>query len=345
MSAAILRGSAQPLSEVYDVALVDLDGVVYIGERAVPHAADALAAARAVGMVLAFVTNNASRTPAVVASHLTSLGVAAAENEVVTSSMAAAHLLTTLVPAGSTVLVVGGEGLHTAVAAQGFVPTQTATDQPAAVVQGYGPDVSWQSLAEATIAVRRGVPWVATNLDTTLPSSRGLLPGNGALVAAVTAATDRMPISAGKPELPLHEEAVRRTNARRPLVIGDRLDTDIESAVRANAKSLLVMTGVTDVAQLLAAPPQQRPTYVALDLRGLNAPHPPVNIADCVVTCGGWRATRKEETVDVTRLGADDDAMDALRVALTAAWLEPAADLDIRGDIGPLQQLGLKTAS
>ncbi len=332
MSTASLKGSAQPLSTAYDTALLDLDGVVYIGAAPVPRAAPAIADARASGMSMAFVTNNASRTPVAVATHLTDLGVTASPDEVVTSSMAAAWLLTTLIPAGATVLVIGGIGLHDAIGSRGFAVTEVDRPDVAAVVQGYGPNVSWELLAEASLAVRRDVPWVATNLDSTLPSPRGLLPGNGALVAAVTAATGRVPISAGKPELPLHEEAVRRTKAKNPLVVGDRLDTDIESAVRARCDSLLVLTGVSDVQQLLTAPPERRPSYVAADLDGLNEPHPEVALAANVATCGAWRATRDGDAITLSGSDAARPA-DALRAATVVAWLDPAPAITVHGDI------------
>jgi HAD superfamily hydrolase (TIGR01450 family) len=269
-------GSPEPLCGAYDVALLDLDGVVYRGEAPVSGAAEAIAVARANGMRVAFVTNNASRTPAAVAAHLAALGVPAVAGDVVTAAQAAATLLGTLVPAGAPVLVTGGEGLRVAVAEQGFALVASADDEPAAVVQGYAPDLAYADLAEAALAVRAGAVWVATNLDATIPTARGELPGNGALVALVAHATGRRPdASAGKPERALHDEAVRRCGARHPLVVGDRLDTDIEGANRVGCDSLLVLTGVTDEAALRAAPPSRHPTFVARDLGALLVPYPP----------------------------------------------------------------------
>jgi HAD superfamily hydrolase (TIGR01450 family) len=269
-------GSPEPLCAAYDVALLDLDGVVYRGEAPVPGAAEAIAAARANGMRVAFVTNNASRTPAAVAAHLAAVGVPAVADDVVTAAQAAATLLGTLVPAGAPVLVTGGEGLRVALSERGFALVASADDEPAAVVQGYAPDLGYADLAEAALAVRAGAVWVATNLDATIPTARGELPGNGALVALVAHATRRRPdASAGKPERALHDEAVRRCGARHPLVVGDRLDTDIEGANRAGCDSLLVLTGVTDEAALRAAPPSRRPTFVARDLGALLVPYPP----------------------------------------------------------------------
>ena len=264
---------AAPLCEAYDVALLDLDGVVYRGDEPVPGAADAIAAARAAGMRMAFVTNNASRTPAAVVARLAEAGVPAGEDEVATAAQATATLLRTLVPPGSRVLVTGGEGLRVAIAGAGFAVVARAGDEPAAVAQGYDPSLTYADLAEAALAVRAGAVWVASNLDATIPTARGELPGNGSLVALVATATGRRPdAAAGKPERALHDEAVRRSGARRPLVVGDRLDTDVEGARRAGCDSLLVLTGVTTRAMLEDAPAHQRPTYVGDDLRALLAP-------------------------------------------------------------------------
>ena len=267
-------GGPRPLCVTYDVALLDLDGVVYRGDEPVPYAAEAIAAARAAGMRMEFVTNNASRTPAAVVAHLASVGVPATEAEVATAAQAAATLLGTLVRAGARVLVTGGEGLRVAVSDAGYEVVASADDAPDAVVQGYTPGIGYGDLAEAALAVRAGAVWVASNLDTTIPTARGELPGNGALVALVATATGRRPDAvAGKPERALHDEAVRRSGARRPLVVGDRLDTDVEGAARAGCDSLLVLTGVADEAALAAA--GTRPTYVGADLRALLEPGRP----------------------------------------------------------------------
>ncbi len=311
---------SRALTEAYDVALLDLDGVVYVGPRAVPGAPGALAAARAAGMRLAFVTNNAARPPAVVAAHLRELGVPAADTDVVTSAQAAARLVCGQVPAGAAVLVVGGEGLDVALRELGLRPVYSVEDQPAAVVQGFHPDVGWRLLTEGTLAVRRGLPWVASNRDRTVPTARGLAPGNGLLVAVVAEATGRQPQVAGKPEVPLHREAMLRTVARRPLVVGDRLDTDIAAARRAGADSLLVLTGVTDPPALLAAPPACRPTYVAADLNGLLAPHPEVAPnGEHGWRCRDWVASAPPDSGRLV-LAGQGSAEDGLRALCAAAW-------------------------
>ena len=271
-----LSEATAPLAEMYDAVLLDLDGVVYLDDQPVENAPAALRETRERGLAVTFVTNNAAHAPADVVARLTTLGIAATDNEVMTSSMAAAAMLRESLPAGTAVLVVGGQGLWSAVAAAGLRPVSTAghDDMPAAVVQGWGPEVAWANLAEATVALRAGARWVATNLDRTLPSPRGPLPGSGSLIAAVETATGRSPDAvAGKPYAPLLSAAVKASTGRRPLVVGDRLDTDIAGATRAGLPSLLVLTGVSHPSDLLAAPPEQRPTYLGRDLTALFSDH------------------------------------------------------------------------
>lgn len=292
-----------------------------------PHAADSLAAARERGMRVAFVTNNASRRPQVVAEHLTELGMRAVPHDVVTSAQAAVGYLHDRIAVGSTVLVLGTEDLATEVAEAGFVPVRTG-DGVAAVVQGLDPSTSWRDLAEASVAIRAGALWVAGNADSTYPSSRGQLPGNGALVQALVTATGRHPVVVGKPEPELHRASVERVGARRPLIVGDRLDTDVLGAVRAGADSLLVLTGVTDRAQLLAAPIGNRPTYVAQDLRGLLSTHVETTLHGDCAQCGQARAWYDGD--DVVTSGPEAEA---LRAACALAW--DRADRTNPGDRNP----------
>ncbi|MGX1300011.1 glycerol 3-phosphatase-2 [Streptomyces albogriseolus] len=312
------EGSGQALSEAYDTALLDLDGVVYAGGEAIGHAVPSLAAARDGGMRLAYVTNNALRTPDAVAAHLTELGIPAEAGDVITSAQAVARLIADQVPQGSRVLVVGGEGLRVALRERGLVPVESADDDPAAVVQGYGgPELAWGRFAEACYAVARGVPWFASNTDLTIPSGRGIAPGNGAAVEVVRIATGAEPQVAGKPLPPMHRETILRTGAERPLVVGDRLDTDIEGAFNGGVDSLLVLTGVTDGAQLLAAPPHHRPTYVDADLRGLLTGQPEVVEDGGGFRCGGWTAAAGAGRLE---LDGDGSPLDGLRALCAAAW-------------------------
>jgi glycerol-1-phosphatase len=315
-----LGESARPLAEVYDCAMLDLDGVVYVGGDAVTDAPELLKSARERGIALAFVTNNAARTPHAVADHLRRLGVDAADSDVVTSAQAAAREMCSLVPAGSKVLVVGGEGLEEALRERGLEPVDSDLDEPVAVVQGFHPTVGWSLLAEGGYALRRGVPWVASNLDITVPTDRGIAPGNGALVGVLEAATGRRPdVVAGKPYRPLFDETVRRTSAQRPLMVGDRLDTDIEGAIACGADSLLVMTGVTDVHALCRAPSGSRPLYVSWTLHGLLTSHRrPVRADDGAWTLSDWEVGTDDGTLEIRRTGGDAD--EGLRVVAVAAW-------------------------
>jgi len=318
---APLRGSDEPLSSGYDVALLDLDGVVYLGGAAIPGAAEALGKATAAGMRLAFVTNNAYRTPAAIAAQLTGLGVPASPQDVVTSAQAAARLLAERLPAGAPVLVIGGAGLRVAVRERGLRPVSTAADEPAAVVQGYAPDIGYANLAEGALAVEAGALFVASNADATLPTPRGRQPGNGSLVQVIATATGARPLVAGKPEPPLHAESVQRTSARRPLIVGDRLDTDIEGACRVGADSLLVLTGVTKPADLLAAPAGRRPTYLDEGLAGLLSPQPGVSADDGSYRCRGWTARRGDD--GELELAGSGERIDGLRALAAAAWSGP----------------------
>ncbi|NEA60561.1 HAD-IIA family hydrolase [Streptomyces sp. SID13666] len=331
-------GSDRALDAAYDTALLDLDGVVYAGGEAIAHAVESLATAREHGMHLAYVTNNAARTPQTVAAHLTELGVPAEAEDVITSAQAVARLIAEQVPAGSRVLAIGGEGLQTALRERGLEPVASAEDGPAAVVQGYDPELRWSLLAEASFAVARGVPWFASNTDLTIPNPRGIAPGNGAAVEVVRIATGAEPQVAGKPQPPMHRETILRTGAKRPLVVGDRLDTDIEGATGAEVDSLLVLTGVTTAAQLLAAVPKHRPTYVAADLRGLLEPQPEVTVDGDGARCGGWTASADGDALTVE---GDGDALDGLRALCAAAWAA-AGDGACESDAGKaLARLGL----
>ncbi|GGZ06315.1 HAD hydrolase-like protein [Streptomyces poonensis] len=318
------EGSARPLSDAYDTALLDLDGVVYAGGNAIVHAVDSLGTARAGGMHLAYVTNNALRTPDAVAAHLTELGIPTGADDVITSAQAVSRLVAEQVPAGARVLVIGGEGLRVALRERGLEPVESADDDPVAVVQGYGgPELPWGRFAEAAYAVARGVPWFASNTDLTIPGARGIAPGNGAAVEVVRIATGAEPQVAGKPLPPMHRETILRTGARRPLVVGDRLDTDIEGAFNGEVDSLLVLTGVTDGARLLAARPEHRPTYVDADLRGLLTGQPEVVGTGDWFRCGGWTAKAGDERLE---LEGEGEALDGLRALCAAAWTAAGED-------------------
>ncbi|MGV1005719.1 MAG: HAD-IIA family hydrolase [Candidatus Nanopelagicales bacterium] len=354
-------GSAdRPLSQLYDVALLDLDGVVYVGQSAVAYAPESLAAVSRVGMRCGYVTNNASRPPEVVAAHLRDLGIVTTAHDVVNSAQAGARLLGEVVAPRARILYIGGPGVPSALNERGYRPVTSIRDDPAALIQGYGKDVGWEQLAQGSYALHAGLPWVATNTDRTIPTKYGRALGNGAMVAALRYATGAVPLVAGKPEPPLMMESVERMDARTPLVIGDRLDTDIRGANKSGIPSLLVLTGVTDWPELVFAPPLERPTFLADDLRGLLQSHPGTateRSADCfrsvcatasvTVGCVVARASTQvgpRHWADVSPVAAQApswlpeptvfgvaraDQLDGIRATVAAAWAAADAGMQV----------------
>ncbi|MEO9328779.1 HAD-IIA family hydrolase [Gordonia aurantiaca] len=312
----------------YDALLLDLDGTVFAGNRALPNAKETL---ERLDTARFFVTNNASRRPAEVAAHLRELGFEATEDMVVTSAQSGARLLAEHLPPGSRALVIGTEGLAQEVREVGIAVTRNADDRPAAVIQGHSPETGWAQLSEAALAIRAGALWVATNVDATLPSERGLLVGNGSMVAALRHATGKEPLVAGKPAAPLMSDAIARAGGSAPLVVGDRLDTDIEGGHSVGVESVLVLTGVSTVTDLLAAPPEQRPTFVVDDLAGLFEDVDSVRVG----AQPGWTITVDGPTVSVTGDGDETGLVPALAAATWAAvdagTAEPE-DLRIRAE-------------
>ncbi len=172
----------------------------------------------------------------------------------------------------------------------------------------------------------RGVPWFASNTDLTIPGARGIGPGTGGRGGRPHRdGGAAQPSVAGKPLPPMHRETVLRTGAQRPLVVGDRLDTDIEGAFNGGVDSLLVLTGVTDPAALLAAVPEHRPTYVDADLRGLLTGQPEVAAEGPGFTCGGWSASVSGGG-DALVLEGDGAPLDGLRALCAAAWTRAGAE-------------------
>lgn len=301
----------------FDALLLDLDGTVYRGAAPVEHAVAALTGS---AQRLVYVTNNASRRPPEVAAHLVELGLEVAAADVVTSAQAGARVLAERVDAGSAVLVVGAQALAEEVEHVGLLPVRQAGPEVVAVVQGHSPHTGWEVLAEASLAIRGGALWVATNIDATLALERGIVPGNGAMVAAVRVATGAEPIVAGKPARPLMDDAIARASSRTPLVVGDRLDTDIAGAGAVGAASLFVLTGVHTVSDLLHAPAGDRPTHVAADLRALDRPA----AESAVGPVDRWSVHRDGADLVVRCADADADPVAGLRAACAAAWQRPS---------------------
>lgn len=244
-----------PSIERYAGIVFDLDGVVYLADEVIPGAPETVAAVRAAGCGVAFVTNNAARAPEEIAAKLEGMGIPSEPGDIVTSSQAAARLL----EPGTRCLVVGAKGLRTVLARRGCEET-TEPDEAEAVVVGFTRDLVWDDLRRATLALRRGARFVATNGDVAFPSPEGLVPGNGAAVAALSAASERTPEIAGKPHAALFEAVAERLPDGPLLMVGDRSDTDIAGAAALGWDTVLVLTGVTRLEDTAGLDPA--PTYV-----------------------------------------------------------------------------------
>ena len=316
MSAGLLSAD-RPLAELFDLALVDLDGVAYRGHERVPWASESLVEARRRGMHTVFVTNNASRSPQVVADQLSELGIPTPAEDVMTAAQAAAQLLTTRLRPGAKVLVVGADALRDAVRAEGYEVVSSADERPDAVAQGFSPDVAWPQLAEAAYAIAAGAWYVASNRDLSLPTARGFAPGNGSLVLAVTSATGVTPDSAGKPEPTMYQLAIARAEGRQTLVVGDRLDTDLAGARSGDLPGLHVLTGVSTARDDVLAVPGQRPHYIGADLRALLEAHPAPEPEDGWWVCRGAAARVADGRLELRPAGSP---VDLVRAACAAAW-------------------------
>lgn len=305
------------LLDSFDVVLADLDGVVYEGTAAIRDAVNSVARIQKTHR-LGFVTNNSSRKPETIIDQLAGFGIQALASDVVSSGQAGVELLSTQVAPGSKILVVGGEGLRYYVADAGFQVVDSADDEPTAVIQGFAPDVSWRNLAEASFAIQRGAKWIATNQDWTLPQERGMAPGNGTLVSAVHTAVGQLPLVAGKPEPAIFSTAISRFAAKRPLFIGDRLDTDIIGANRSGIPSLLVLTGVSRAKEALAAKADERPTYILETLAGLFEKY-----QEPKQTKRGFKLGQSEVELlgnRVVVVSGDPKAVETLRCACAVIW-------------------------
>lgn len=331
---------AHPLLDNYDALLADLDGTVFSGHTPIPGAAEGLA-----GRQVMYVTNNASRAPQQVAEHLNSMGFKADADHVVTSAMAACDLGKQYIADSGVdqprAFVIGHESFKQLVADAGFTVTDTADDHPHVVFHGHSPDNDWARLSEGALAIQRGARYFASNLDTTLPSERGFMVGNGSMVAAVTSATGVTPESAGKPGPAMFLVAARKIGSTKPLAVGDRLDTDIAGGNAAGMDTLCTVTGVSTHTDIIDAPPSHRPTFIAGNLRDHLA---------------GWSASVDPGTarirVTAGELGdVEIMAAEALAVAAPEAWqlidnpdisqITSAADIDFVGaDAQAMEALG-----
>ena len=321
-----LRGSGAALAEEYDCALLDLDGTAWSGDETIEHAAASVIEAREAGMASAFVTNNAMRTPQQVTDKLNSMDFAATPDMVMTSAMDIAAIMAEELEEGSKVFVIGGAGLRLALEERGFVLVDSANDEPVAVVQGLDKKVDWALLSEGAFAIERGAAFYASNLDATLPIERGQALGNGSLVRAIQHATRKRPIAGGKPEPGIYRRASELVGAQNPIAVGDRLETDIMGAVAAGVPALHVLTGVHQARDVIRAPRGQRPSYLAIDMRGLLEAHPaPKHHRDGTWTCGVSqvaKATRSGVLTldDVELTEPVTISIDSYRALAAAAW-------------------------
>jgi len=284
----------QTLAECFDCILFDLDGVLYRGSQAINGASETLKTLVTMNIGRSFITNNASRTPAQVAAHLRELGIDAAPIDVATSPQAAVQVLEDFVANGRVsarerVYVVGGGGIEWALHEGGFESTRDP-EGCQVVMQGFGPSVSWTELAEAAYLVAKGALWIATNLDSTFPTDRGIAPGNGSLVNAVAAAAGRGPDGVGgKPAPALLEFALEQSGALSPLMVGDRYDTDIAGAIAVGIPSFLVLSGVCGPQEVWTS--DLRSDYLAQDVTDLIVPYPDIVLEGDRTTCDGAIAT------------------------------------------------------
>ena len=302
----------------YDSLLCDLDGVVYLGAKAIEHSVESLNRAQGMGLKIGYVTNNASRKPESMADQLNGFGLNVLPDEVIGSARAAAKMLAERIPTGSKVLVVGGDGLRSEVAALGFEIVEDATSVPAAVIQGFSPDLGWKHLAEASYAIQNGAIWLATNQDWTIPREGGIAPGNGTMVSAVHTAVGILPDFAGKPFRPIFDSAINQLGVIRPLFIGDRLDTDIRGANNYGMDSACVMTGIATRKELLAAKKEDRPRFILEDLRELFTEYPEVEKTKHGYKCKKSKVEIAGTQVMVTK--GDPGSIDALRCATQLVW-------------------------
>jgi len=277
------------LCEEFNAVYFDLDGVLYRGLDAVDGAADAVRGLSLYGCGVAYVTNNASRTPEEVASHLMELGIPAKACEVVTSAQVAVEILQQHVGPGARVFVVGGVGIEEALRVSGYVPSRDSRDC-VAVVQGFGPQVSWRDLAQASYLIQGGAIWIATNLDSTFPTASGIAPGNGSLVDAVRNAVGRDPDGVGgKPDRAMMDRTIAAVPGDRPLLVGDRYDTDIAAGIAVGIPTMLVLSGVTQAADVWRS--SIRADYLCESVQGLLLPYPETYISGEDYVCGTARAT------------------------------------------------------
>lgn len=318
---------AEALLDPYDAVLFDLDGVIYLGPLAVPGAPEAVAGLAQAGKAVMYVTNNAARSADTVVKQLRGLGFMAGPENVLTSAQVAAAGLADVLAPGSKVLVAGSASLAGLIAEAGLVPVADAEDDPVAVLQGYDPVLTWPMLDEVCLAIGRGAIWYATNDDASRPTERGLVPGAGAMIAAVATAMGGSPTTFGKPHRPMMAEAIRRTGAQRPLFVGDRIDTDIVGANNAGMDSLMVFSGAHGKRELVACGPGERPTHIGADVSALLRPARTCTVSAAQAECNGQQAVQQDSRIVLAGVPSGSEAQyDALWAVAGLAWVMPFLD-------------------
>jgi 4-nitrophenyl phosphatase len=257
--------------------ILDMDGVLWRGNTPMPGLADFFATLETVGVGYVLATNNATRSISAYVKKLASFGVQVPAEQILTSGLATAVYLRGLFDAGTRVYVVGEPALRDFMSAEGFevldseLELTQALEQPAAlVVAGLHKQVTYHELALATLHINRGAAFYGTNPDNQLPDELGLLPGAGAILAALEAATGVAPTVVGKPGPIMFEEALRRLNAGKTetAMVGDRFSTDIVGGQNAGLRTILLMSGVTGASETIGEP---GPDYVFDDIAALGA--------------------------------------------------------------------------
>lgn len=320
---------SERLVDGYDAALFDLDGVIYVGPLAVPGSVEALGRLEELGKAVVFVSNNAAPSPESVVVKLQKLGFPAHAGNVLTSAQVAAQGLREVLPSGAKVLVAGSPSLVKLVAEAGLVPVGSADDEPVAVLQGYDPVMSWPLLDEVCLALARGARWYATNDDASRPTERGLVPGAGGMLAAVSSVVAGEPTVFGKPHRPMMAAAVGIASAQRPIFVGDRMDTDIVGANNAGLDSLMVFSGTQGKRDLLAARAGQRPTFIGADVRALLLPPRRAVVIEQAARCNEQVAIAEESRIVLTSSPITVEAqLDALWAVANLAWSAPYLDAD-----------------
>lgn len=315
--------------DAYDAVYFDLDGVLYLGPYAVEGSVEGVNALSQRGLRTVYVTNNAARPPQEVGAHLAELGFPVGDDDIITSAQAAARLMKEELPAGAKVLVAGTQNLVDHMIDAGFTIVTTAEEVPDAVVQGYDPQMTWPRLDEASISVQRGAKWYACNTDTTRPTVRGNVPGAGAAVHAVHLTSGKFPKVTGKPYRPMILEALLRTGAKRPVFVGDRIDTDIAGANATGIDSCLVFTGVHGKRDLLTAEADRRPTHIAWDIPGMLRPVRVLADEGTAVRCGDAVASVVDGVAHLSGdLSTRDAQLDALWALAHLVWDERATEYE-----------------